>query len=99
MLWVPIGKALLVQLALLVLPLPLSATAVQPLSEPPLAVKCTVPPGLLPVTVAVKAMLAPTSAGLDELAKSVVVLATPDALVITCDNGALAEVALPASPL
>ena len=42
-----------VQLAVLLLPEPVSATAVQPTMATPLSVKLTVPVGVMPVTVAV----------------------------------------------
>ena len=50
-----------------VLPLPVSATAEHPAIEDAPSVKLTVPPGLKPVTDAVKVTLPPTAEGLSEL--------------------------------
>src|SRR5713226_3366651 len=76
MLCVPTARLAVLQVAVLVLALPAaSATAPQPLRVVPSAVKPTLRVGALPVTVAVKVTLAPTSDGLAELA-SVVVVAT-----------------------
>ena len=69
------------------------ATALQPLSVVPSAVKATLPVGALPVTVAVKVTLAPTTDGLTEL-DNVVLLA----VLTTCDSVVLAEPLLAASP-
>ena len=80
MLYVPTAKLLVVQLAPFVLPVPLSAMALQPLSEVPLALKFTVPVGLFPVTVALKVTLVPCVAGLAELAIVAVVGAVPGEL-------------------
>src|SRR5438552_13889452 len=74
MLCVPTTRLAVLQVAVLVLALPAgSATAPQPLSVMPSAVKPTLPGGALPVTVAVKVTLAPTSDGLAELARVVIV--------------------------
>src|SRR5438105_2852379 len=72
MLWLPMASALVLHAAVLVLPLPASATALHPASTLPPLAKATVPVGLLPVTVAVKVTLAPMVAGLAELASVVV---------------------------
>src|SRR6266568_5166871 len=77
MLCVPVLKALLLQVALRVLPTPLSAAAPQPVSVLPPSVKLTLPVGALPLTVAVKVTLAPTVDGLAELVSVVVVAAVP----------------------
>ena len=61
----------------------------------PSAVKATLPVGALPVTVAVKVTFAPKAAGLDELARLVVLAVL---LLTTCDTAALLEPLLPASP-
>ena len=53
------GQALVLQVAVRLLPLPASATALQPLIEAPPSLKLTVPVGALPVTVAVRVTLAP----------------------------------------
>src|SRR5262249_31804207 len=73
MLCVPAARLLVVHCAVLVLPLPLRATAAQPVIELPPSVKFTDPVGLLPLTVAVKVTLTPTVDGLSELASVVVV--------------------------
>ena len=62
-----------VHAAVRLLPLPVSATAVQPVIALPSSVKPTLPVGLVPFTVAVKVTLAPAGAGLSELASVVVV--------------------------
>src|SRR6476660_491678 len=71
MLCVPWLKVLVVHAAVRTLPLPVSATALQPTSALPPSVKATLPVGLLPVTVAVKVTPAPTVEGLSELARVV----------------------------
>src|ERR1700681_3798846 len=81
MLCVPWLKALLVHAAVRALPLPVSATALQPLSALPPSVKATLPVGLLPVTVAVKVTLAPTVEGLSELTRVVLDGGGPTAAV------------------
>jgi hypothetical protein len=74
MLWLPAARLLVLQLAVLVLALPLgSATAAQPLKAEPSALKATLPVGALPLTLAVNVTLAPAVAGLAELARVVVV--------------------------
>src|SRR2546423_14929599 len=96
MLWVPTARLLVLQVAVLLLPEPVSATAPHPASgAPPSAIKLTLPVGFVPATVAVNVTVAPTVAGLAELATIVVVVATA---VMTCDSGELLEVALAASP-
>src|ERR1051326_1757084 len=73
MLCVPTARLLVLHVAVFVLPLPLSATALQPVRELPPSVKFTLPVGVVPVTVAVKVTFVPTVAGVDDVA-SVVVL-------------------------
>ena len=68
MLWLPMARLLEEQVAVLLLPLPVRGTAAQPLRAVPPSVKATLPVGALPVTVAVKVTLLPTTAGLAELA-------------------------------
>ena len=65
------------------------------LIELPPSVKATVPDGALPVTLAVNVTIAPTLDGLNELASAVVVVI----LLTVCDNVALPDGALAASPL
>src|SRR6266478_1831175 len=73
MLWVPALRLPVPHVAILLLALPVGrATAPQPVSVVPSAVKATLPVGALPVTVAVKVTLAPTNDGLPELASVVV---------------------------
>jgi len=59
--------------------------------------KFTVPVGEVPLTVAVKVTLTPATDGLAEL-DNAVVLVVPVGLLTICDNGALAEALLFASP-
>ena len=73
MLCVPAAGLLVLQLAVLVLPLPASGVAEQPLIELLPSVKATLPVGALPVTFAVKVTLAPTGAGFAELVNVVAV--------------------------
>src|SRR5258706_3724138 len=80
--------------AVRVLPLPVNATAEQPVIEMPPSVKLTLPVGARPVTDAVNVTLAPESDGFAELATVVAV-----AVLTTCDSVALVETALVASPL
>ena len=77
------ARVLVVQLAMRVLPEPLSATAEQPLSELAPSRKFTLPVGALPVTVAVKVTLAPAAEGLSELVSVVVVAVVLDPVSVT----------------
>ncbi len=69
MLCVAALKALVLQVAVLLLPLPVSAIALQPLMELAPSLKLTLPVGLLPATVAVNVTLVPTVDGFFELAR------------------------------
>ncbi len=82
MLWLPVARLLVAQVAVRLLPEPVSATALQLLIALTPSAKLTVPPGALPVTVAVKVTLIPAVDGLSELA-SVVVVATPVEVSVT----------------
>src|SRR5512144_1823566 len=78
MLCVPTPRLAVVHVAVLLLPLPASATAVQlgVVIGLPSALKATLPVGLLPLmplTVAVNVTLVPTTAGFAELVSVVVV--------------------------
>src|SRR5271170_3900358 len=96
MLWLPAMRLAVLQEALLLLALPLGrATPPQPLSIVPSALKATLPVGALPATVAVKVTLAPTSEGLAELARPVVLAVMP---LTTCESVALVEPLLAVSP-
>ena len=97
MLCVAAVSALVLHAAVLLLPLPASAMALQPLIELPPSLKLTLPVGLLPATVAVKVTLVPTVDGFFELA-SVVVVGTGATELTVCDSAALVEAALPVSP-
>ena len=97
MLCVAAVSAFVLHAAVLLLPLPASAMALQPLIELAPSLKLTLPVGLLPTTVAVKVTLVPTVDGLSELA-SVVVDGPGPTEFTTCDSAALVEAALPASP-
>ena len=93
---VPALKLAVLQVAVFELAVPVgNATAAQPLNVVPFALNATVPVGALPATVAVKVTFAPAADGLAELAM-VVLLAL--LLLTTCDNGALPEPVLAASP-
>src|ERR1700676_3433730 len=72
MLCVPMARLRVLQVAVLLLPAPVSATAAQLAIELPPSVKLTVPVALLPATVAVKVTLALTVAGLSKLTRLVV---------------------------
>ena len=82
------------QVAVRVLPAPVSATALQVPMVAPASVNATVPVGAVPVTVAVNVTLAPALAGLAELARPVV----EATLFTTCESAALVDATLPASP-
>src|SRR5271167_2285367 len=97
MLWVAAVRLAVLQVALLLLALPVGrATVPQPLSVVPSALKATLPVGALPATVAVKVTLDPTDDGLAELATLVVLAVLP--LFTTCDRVALVEPLLAVSP-
>src|ERR1700719_4139340 len=73
MLWVPALRLLVLHVAILLLAVPVGrATAPQPASAAPSAVKATLPVGALPITVAVKVTLAPRLDGLAEEVSAVV---------------------------
>ena len=73
MLWLPTVRLLVLQVAVLLLPVPESTAAPQPPIGVPPSVKLTLPVGALPVTVAVKVTPAPSVDGLSELESVVVV--------------------------
>ena len=73
MLWTPALKLLVVQVAVRTLPAPVTGEAVQPTMETPPSLKSTLPPGLLPLMVAVNVTAAPRFDGLSELTSVVVV--------------------------
>ena len=89
------ASVLVVHVAVRVLPLPASATALHPEIDVPPSVKLTAPVGLKPLIDAVKVTLIPGATGLLEL-DSVVLLV---ALLTTCERAALVDVLLLASPL
>ena len=72
MLCTPVASADVAHAAVRVLPLPVSATAVQPLIAVPASRNATVPVGAAPVTVAVNVTLCPCVDGLVPLASVVV---------------------------
>jgi hypothetical protein len=92
---VPTVSEAKVQAAVRVLPAPLSAIAPQIATAAPLSVKLTVPVGALPVMVAVRVTLIPTTDGLLELDTAVVVA---DLALTTCDSGELLDAAFEPSP-
>src|SRR5215470_446759 len=69
--WVPAASATVLHCAVRVFPEPLSVAVEHPEIEFAPSVKLTLPVGLTPVTDAVKVTLAPTVAGLTELASEV----------------------------
>ena len=81
------------------MPLPVRATAEQPLIELAPSLKLTVPVGDVPVTVAVNVTLAPTFDGLAELVREVVVAAPPDFVTLTVSELAEAEVTVKLTPV
>src|SRR6476646_3364111 len=97
MLCVAAVSAPVLHAAVLLLPLPASATALQPLIEVAPSLKLTLPVGLLPAMVAVNVTLVPTVDGFFELA-SVVVVGTGPIELTVWDSAALIEAAFPASP-
>ena len=95
MLWLPTLRLALLQVAVLLFAAPAgSATAPQPAIVPPLSVNATVPVGAVPVTVAVKVTLVPTTDGLAELASAVPLVAG----LTTCARVVLVEALLLPSP-
>src|SRR2546423_12979049 len=81
MLWMPTARLLVLQVAVLLSPGPVSATALHPASgATPSAAKLTLPVGFVPATVAINVTLLPTVAGLPELV-SIVVVGNPLAAV------------------
>jgi hypothetical protein len=82
------------QVAVRVLPAPVSATAAQPGRVVPPSLKLTAPVGALPVTDAVNVTFVPTTAGFAELETVV----PEEAGFTTCDSGALLDATLPPSP-
>ena len=94
MLCVPTVRLPVAQVALRTLPAPVSAAVAQPAIDAPPSKKLTVPVGEVPVTVAVKVRFAPTVDGLAELPSVLAVWP----ILTTCDNPALVEPELLASP-
>src|ERR1700687_3345275 len=83
MLCVPTVRLVVLQVAVFEFALPVgSATALQPLSVVPSAVKATLPVGALPFTVAVNVTLALTPDGLPEVPSSVVEATPPPMLTV-----------------
>jgi hypothetical protein len=94
MLRTPAARALVVHVAVRVLPVPVNPTAEQPLIELLPSLKLTVPVGDAPLTVAVKVTLAPTVDGVSEVTMLVVLIA----LLIVCESDELVEAVFEASP-
>jgi hypothetical protein len=86
---------LVLHAAVLLLPLPTSATALQPVIELAPSLKLTLPVGAKPLTVAVNVTIVPKVDGFNELTTPAMLVA----LLTTCDSVALLEAAFPASPL
>src|SRR5262249_44780934 len=99
MLCVAAVSALVVQLAVGLLPPPLKLTAAQPAIALPPSLNATAPLGVLQLTVAVHVTLAPTVEGLSELGSLVVVASFPARRSSDpCDNAVLVDPASLASP-
>src|SRR2546427_428246 len=97
--WLPSAKLEVMQAAVRILPLPLSAALAHPAIVVPESAKLTVPVGAVPLTVAVNVMLAPTAEGLGVLASAVVVLVwVPSVDTCTVSALAVAEITLMLMP-
>ena len=95
-LWTPTLRLDVLQVTVFELAVPVGrATALQPVSVAPSAVKATVPVGALPVTVAANVTFEFKADGLAELARLAVLAVL---LATTCDNAALLELPLAESP-
>jgi len=94
MLRTPAARPLVVHAAVRVAPLPVRATAEQPLIETVPSLNVTVPVGATPLTVAVKVTLEPTIDGVCEVTTPVVVTA----LLIVCVSVELVTPVFDASP-
>ena len=92
--WVPAASVDVVHVAVRVLPLPASATAVQPASDVAPSLKLMVPVGAKPVTEAVNVTLAPNVDGVPELARMV-----EDIAFTPCESAGLEDPVLAALPL
>jgi hypothetical protein len=95
MLCVPTPSADVAHVAVRALPLPLNVAAEQPEIDAPPSMKLTLPPGTLPLTVAVNVTEAPCADGVSEVATAVVL----PALLTVCDSAPLLEGLFVASPL
>src|SRR5205809_806133 len=95
MLCVATLRLLVAQVAVRILPEPVSAAAAQPVIEAAPSLKFTVPVGALPLTVAVKVTLVPAVEGVNELPIPVVLVS----LLTVCESALLLDVAFAASPL
>jgi len=95
MLCVPTLRLLVAQVAVRILPEPVSATAVQPAIDVVPSLKFTMPVGAVPLTVAVKVTLVPAVDGVNELPIPVVLVAP----LTVWESAALLDVAFAASPL
>ena len=91
MLCAPTASALLLQMAVLLLPEPLSATVPQPLIVVPPSLKLTLPVGAAPTTVAVNVTFDPTVAGFAELVSDVVVDVKPAAATPQASTSVMRE--------
>src|SRR5947207_2034968 len=95
MLCVPTVRLAVAQVAVRMLPEPVSAAAAQPAIDVPPSRIFTVPVGAVPLTVAVKVTLVPTVDGVSELLTPIVLVT----LLTVCESAALVEPALVGSPL
>src|SRR5262245_3761264 len=76
--WLPTASVFVLQIAVRVLPLPVSVTTLQPGIVLPLSMNAMLPVGFAPMTVAVNVTVMPTSAGFAELTSVVDVGAAPE---------------------
>jgi len=95
MLCVATLRLLVAQVAVRILPEPVSAATAQPAIEVVPSLKFTVPVGAVPLTVAVKVTLVPAVEGVNELPIPVVLVAP----LTVWESAALLDVAFAASPL
>src|SRR3954468_19478538 len=91
MLWVPTPRPLVVHAAVLLLPLPLTTTALQPPMVLPSLAKLTLPVGLAPVTVAVIVTFVPVTTGLPDVDSAVVVDGKPEPLALHASTSVISD--------
>src|SRR6266700_1849790 len=95
MLCAPTGSVLILQVAILLLPDPLSATAPHPVSAVAFSVKLTFPVGTVPVTAAVNVTVVPAITGLPELVRFTLLLPNVAKRCIVDEAGSNAQKSSP----